>query len=100
APTGCAITGGAFYNPPVPAFPTSYVSKYFFADFCSGWIYLIDPNNPAAPIQFATAVSNPVDLKIGPDGALYYLARGVGSIGKIVSLNPPPAAPRNLRTVP
>ncbi len=43
APTGCAITGGTFYNPTSPTFPASYVGKYFFADYCSGWIYYINP---------------------------------------------------------
>ena len=90
-PSGCAITGGAFYNPAVPTFPASYVGKYFFADYCSGWIYFIDPSNPATATQFAMAISSPVDLKTGPDGALYYLARGAGSVGKILpsGSNPP-----------
>ncbi len=52
-PTGCAITGGAFYNPPTPMFPASYIGKYFFADVCSGWIYYIDPSSPATATQFA-----------------------------------------------
>ncbi len=84
SPTGCAITGGAFYNPPAPAFPASYIGKYFFADFCGDWIYYIDPNNPSAATQFATSiVLAPVDLKVGPDGALYYLTR-TGNVGKIL----------------
>ena len=83
-PSGCAITGGAFYNSPTPTFPASYVGKYFFADYCSGWIYYIDPNSPAPATSFAAAISSPVDLKLGPDGALYYLARGAGSVGKIM----------------
>ena len=98
-PSGCAITGGAFYNPAVPTFPASYVGRYFFAEFCSGWIYSIDPNNPATATQFATTISSPVDLKIGPDGALYYLARGAGSVGKILPIGTPPGAPQNLRVV-
>jgi glucose/arabinose dehydrogenase len=36
--TGCAITGGAFYNPTTVQFPASYVGKYFFADYCNRWI--------------------------------------------------------------
>src|SRR5438876_560856 len=40
--TGCAIVGGAFYNLPVPQFPSSYIGKYFFADLCSGWIRVFD----------------------------------------------------------
>jgi glucose/arabinose dehydrogenase len=97
-PTGCAITGGAFYHPPVSTFPPAYVGKYFFADYCSGWIYYIDPANPSIPTQFALSIPAPVDLKVGPDGALYYLARGAGSVGRIQTIVPP--APTNFRIVP
>ena len=41
-PTGCAITGGTFYNPTRRSFPRSYVGDYFFADLCGGWIYKIE----------------------------------------------------------
>jgi hypothetical protein len=34
---------------------------------------------------FATGISQPVDLKFGSDGALYYLARGTGSTTGVVS---------------
>jgi glucose/arabinose dehydrogenase len=95
-PTGCAVAGGAFYNPPVPTFPASYVGRYFFADLCSGWIYSINPASPAVATQFALAIANPVDLKVGPDGALYYLARGAGMVGRI---GIPLTRPRNLRIV-
>src|SRR2546423_8218118 len=73
--TGCAIVGAAFYNPPVNQFPSSYLGKYFFADLCSGWIRLFDPATATAS-AFATGVATPVDLPVGPDGCLYYLARG------------------------
>ena len=43
ATTGCAIAGGAFYNPATVQFPQSFVGKYFFADLCSGWIRVFDP---------------------------------------------------------
>jgi glucose/arabinose dehydrogenase len=82
-PTGCAITGGAFYNPTAASFPASYVGKYFFADYCSNWIYYIDPASPGTATPFAADVSLPVDLKVGPDGALYYLARGTNRVGRI-----------------
>lgn len=75
--TGCAITGGAFYEPAVSQFPSSYVGKYFFADFCSGWIRLFNPASGNAS-DFASDISNPVDLHVGPDGALYYAAQGNG----------------------
>ena len=72
---GCAIVGGAFYNPPVNQFPASYTGRYFFSDLCGGWIRLMDPSNNTAS-DFATDIDTPVDLKIGTDGSLYYLAQG------------------------
>ena len=66
-----------------------YVSDYFFADFCSGWIRRIDydpsTGHYSAVSGFATGLPYPVDLQVGPDGALYYLARGstTGFVGKI-----------------
>ena len=80
--TGCAITGGAFYNPPTQQFPGDYVGKYFFAEFCSGWIRRLDPANNTAT-GFATGISNPVDLRVASDGSLYYLARGAGAVFKV-----------------
>ena len=82
---GCAITGGAFYNPAVQQFPAEYVGDYFFADYCGGWInYLTDPSNNNSVANFASGISFPVDLQLGPDGALYYLARGsTATSGKI-----------------
>ncbi|MEY2498029.1 MAG: hypothetical protein QOD12_1585 [Verrucomicrobiota bacterium] len=75
--TGCAIIGGAFYNPTVNQFPASYVGKYFFADLCSGWIRLFNPSNNTAS-DFASGIATPVGLALGPDGCLYYLAQGNG----------------------
>ena len=79
----CAITGGAFYNPQIIQFPSNFVGNYFFADFCGGWIRRLDPANGNAVSDFATGISLPVDLKVSPDGFLYYLARGSGSVNRI-----------------
>jgi glucose/arabinose dehydrogenase len=79
----CAITGGAFYNPQVPQFPSNFIGNYFFADFCGGWIRKLDPAQGNAVTDFATGISSPVDLKVSPDGFLYYLARGTGSVNRI-----------------
>jgi glucose/arabinose dehydrogenase len=76
--TGCAIAGAAFYNPQTVRFPPEFVGDYFFADLCSGWIRRFDLLTGTAS-SFATGVSNPVDLQVSSDGALYYLARGSGS---------------------
>jgi cysteine-rich repeat protein len=79
---GTCIAGGTFYNPPTSAFPSSYVGQYFFSDYNNNWITRIDPNTGAHSV-FATGVGGPVDLDVGPDGALYYLARGAGQVGRI-----------------
>jgi glucose/arabinose dehydrogenase len=92
----CAITGGAFYNPPTTQFPTSFTGKYFFADFCGGTIRFIDPANPETARSFAGDIKNPVNIAVSPDGSLYYLARNqvagasataAGTLGKISFTN-------------
>ncbi len=88
---GCAITGGDFYNPLEAVFPAQYVGKYFFQDFCRGWLRTFDPNTNTAT-DFGTGLSFPVDLRTSRDGALYYITRGqatggqppLGGIGKII----------------
>jgi glucose/arabinose dehydrogenase len=90
ATTGCAITGGAFYNPTTVNFPSDYVGKYFYAEFCSGWIRRFDPATGTAT-AFATGIANPVDLIVTADGSLYYLARGAGAVFR-VRFNTPTAA--------
>ena len=90
---GCAIVGGAFYNPSVPQFPSSYRGKYFFADLCGGWIHIFDPASGTAT-GFATGISSPVDLHVGPDGALYYLAQGSG--GQVFRVRALPAQALNI----
>ena len=86
--TGCAITGGAFYNPSVVSFPAQYVGRYFFSDLCSGWISQLDPGNGNAVAPFGTGANSPVDLDVGPDGALYYLEDGT-RVGRISFKAPP-----------
>lgn len=100
---GCAITGGAFYDPVTTQFPGSYFGKYFFADICSGWIRLLDPATNTA-IDFATGINGPVDLRVSADGSLYYLARGDDAVFKIqyTATQDPPSifTPPTNRTVP
>jgi len=90
--TGQAITGGAFYNPSNVQFPTSYTGDYFFADYVSGWIKSIDLNTLAVS-NFATGASGPVDLRIRPDGSLYYVSINTGVVNRVYS------APRVTGTV-
>jgi len=81
-PGGCAIAGGAFYNSTTVQFPAEFVGDYFFADLCGGWIRSLDVSTKVAK-SFASGLSNPVDLKVGADGSLYYLDHGTGSVGRI-----------------
>jgi glucose/arabinose dehydrogenase len=78
----CAIIGGAFYEPQSPTFPVVYHDQYFFTDMCAGWIRRLNPETRAVT-GFATGLDMAVDLKVGPDGALYYLARNLGYVGRI-----------------
>jgi len=80
--TGCAITGGAFYNPTTVNFPSDYVGKYFYAEFCTSWIRRFDPAT-GTDQAFATGASNPVDLIVTNDGSLYYLSRGAGAVFRV-----------------
>jgi glucose/arabinose dehydrogenase len=87
ATSGCSISGGAFYYPPGGAstpFPEEeYQGDYFFADFCNGWIRKLDVDGDDSEkvSGFASLDQTrfPVDLKVGPDGGLYYLRLG-GSV--------------------
>ena len=68
-----------------PQFPADYVGKYFFADYCAGWIKYIDPTasgNPPTVTTSRPGSSRPVDIVGGYDGNLYYLARGSGRYGR------------------
>jgi glucose/arabinose dehydrogenase len=85
ATTGCAITGGAFYNPANVQFPKGYVGDYFFADYCNGWVRNYDPATDKAR-GFAAGFPGMVlvDLEVSRFGALYLLGRGSeGSVKKI-----------------
>ena len=72
---GCSITAGAFYNPTTAKFPTAYVGKYFFGDYCNGWLKTIDPATKAVA-TFATGINRPLDVAVAQDGTLYFIARG------------------------
>jgi glucose/arabinose dehydrogenase len=84
-PTGCAITGGAFYNPTTVQFPADYIGDYFFADFCSGFIWRFDPTVVPPPLRPSVPHRDPspVDLKVTDDGSLFYLARGAGAVFRV-----------------
>ena len=76
---GCAAVGTAFYNPEVSMFPPIYDDKFFFADYCKGYIKFMNPDIPGIASFFATGIDRPLNLLVAPDGTMYYLARaGIG----------------------
>lgn len=80
--TGCAITGGTFYDPAQAQFPEAYTGDYFFADFCGGYVRRYDSREETV-ITFATGLDRPVDLVVGGGGSLHYLERGTGSVYRV-----------------
>lgn len=78
---GCAITGGVFYEG--AQFPEAYHGDYFFADFMGGWIGLLGAAGRSEATSFAANIPSPVDLGVGPDGALYYLSFREGAVYRI-----------------
>jgi glucose/arabinose dehydrogenase/chitodextrinase len=76
---GQAITGGAFYHS--TQFPGLYEGSYFFSDYLGGWIRRM--NTSRQVFDFWNPQNGPVDLKVGPDGCLYYLSIFNGEVHKI-----------------
>lgn len=72
----CAISGGEFFQPVTSTFPKEYTGRYFFADYCGGWIKSWNPEDGKPATDFASGIIAPINIKTGPDGQLYYLARG------------------------
>ncbi len=76
--TNCAIIGATFYRPAIANFPAAYSGRYFFGDYCSGFIRTLSPPGYNSATGFATGIASLVDIELGNDGSLYYLARGNG----------------------
>ena len=79
---GCAIVGGLFYNPPAPTFPPEHVGRYAYIDFCSGKVFMLDPDTLQAQVV-AQGFTPASDLQLGPDGALYVACVYEGAIYRI-----------------
>lgn len=79
-PTGEAITGGAFYE--ASQFPSGYKGSYFFGDYIAGFIKRL-PAGSSQAVDFLTSAASPVDIKVGPDGSMYYLSINNGEVHKV-----------------
>lgn len=75
----CAVVGAAFYPQSGGSFPTKYTGKFFFADYCNGFIGVLNPLTGSREQDLVTGVNRPVCIRISAEGDLYYLARaGLG----------------------
>ncbi len=92
---GKSVTGGAF---PRTGALAAYADRYVFGDFSvdpSGALYSIAlrpdrmaVDGAAAPV--VTSAGGPVDIVIGPDGALYYAAYLDGAVRRVAAEGSPP----------
>ena len=80
---GCAITGGTFFNPSSTNYPSTYVGRYFYMDFCNNWIDMLSSGGSRS--NFASNIAgSALSLVTGTDGNLYFLSRDNSAVYKIV----------------
>ena len=87
--SGSVISGVAFYPTGGSPFPAPYnAGGLFFGDYARNCIWFM-PNggdglpDPTAVQAFGSGVNGPVELKVGPDGALYYVSFNSGTVRRI-----------------
>jgi glucose/arabinose dehydrogenase len=100
------LTFGRYRNPAGGAefsFGPEYEGDLFFGDYmyglvCRGrrtgsqWDYVASAGTPLYPGIWALGLYAVVDAQIGPDGAIYYVQRDLGQIGRLI---PGPVHPGN-----
>ncbi|HEY0029875.1 MAG TPA: PQQ-dependent sugar dehydrogenase [Bacteroidia bacterium] len=86
--SGCAITGGVFFNPASTNYPSSYIGKYFFIDYCNHWINYLDLSSGVQKQNFASNLAGALNYIIdGADGNLYYFSISQNALYKIIYSN-------------
>ena len=97
-----AVTGGPFYTGTL--YPTQYQGSYFYGDYSQGWIRVLrlDSSNNliGGPFDFASAADGPVNIQIGPDQVIYYIAINTGELRRIVSTGADTTGPTVTTTTP
>ncbi len=79
-----AVTGGPVYR--ANMFPSEYQGDLFFADYAKGFIKTAEldaSGNITAVRDFDTQAGSVVDLKVAPDGSLYYLTYWPGALYRV-----------------
>jgi glucose/arabinose dehydrogenase len=97
---GSAIAGLSFAFYSGGPYPPEYDGALFFADYTRKCIWAMEKGGTILPSPsnikgFVGGAANPVDVQVGPDGMLYYVDIGGGSIRRIAytaAANQPPVA--------
>ena len=97
---GSAIAGLSFAFYGGGPYPAEYDGTLFFADYTRKCIWAMERGGTTNPSPsnikgFVGGAANPVDLQIGPDGNLYYVDIGGGTIRRLkytAGANQPPVA--------
>ena len=97
---GSSIAGLSFAFYGGGPYPAEYDGALFFADYTRRCIWTMERGGTTRPSPsnikgFVGGAANPVELQIGPDGNLYYVDIGGGTIRRIkytAGANQPPVA--------
>jgi PKD repeat protein len=97
---GSSIAGLSFAFYGGGPYPAEYDGALFFADYTRKCIWAMERGGTTLPSPsnikgFVGGAANPVDLQIGPDGNLYYVDIGGGTIRRVeytAGANQPPVA--------
>lgn len=75
----CAVVGSVVYHAEIQQFPEAYAGRYFYSDYCTGHIRMLDPATGQDKGIFMSDGDRVIDLDVAADGSLYYLERkGLG----------------------
>jgi len=98
-PTGSSSISGMAFAATGSSYPAAYDGALFFADYSRDCIWAMRKGanglpDPSLRETFAAAAANPVDLKTGPGGDLFYVDLTGGTIRRISyqGANTPPTA--------
>lgn len=79
-----AVTGGPVYRG--DNFPAQYQGRYFYSDYARGFInqlILNEDGTTGTMVPFDPIAGSVVDLKVGPDGSLWYVTYYPGRLYRV-----------------